>query len=123
MGVIEYSELPSDLELFTLSSTGMFCVRMGFIQTLSHNQFPLHLAKKMAEIWQPGFPYFERRQVGKCERFIFDLLSFTSSSSAFVCPREQVYAPLKNASGEKSLETVKQALLHHNRVNETDFFL
>ncbi len=121
MRVIEYSELPSNLESFTLSSTGMFCIRMAFIEALCSDpvkEFPLHLAQKSAQIWDPElpFPHLEKRKVGKCERFIFDLLSFTSSSAAFVCPRERIYAPLKNASGEKSLETVKKALLYHDRV-------
>lgn len=119
MRVIEYTELPSNLEVFTLSSTGMFCVGMPFIESLCRVSagFPLHLARKTAEVWQPDLPSpcLEKRQIGKCERFIFDLLFYTSFSGAFVCPREQVYAPLKNAVGDKSLDTVKQALLHHDR--------
>ncbi len=121
MRVIEYSELPPSLESFSFSSTGMFCLSMSFIHSLCEqgkNPFPLHLAKKTAQVWQPHlpFPHTEIKKVGKCERFIFDLLSFTSSSAAFVCPREQIYAPLKNASGEKSLETVRQALLHYDQI-------
>jgi UDP-N-acetylglucosamine pyrophosphorylase len=54
-------------------------------------------------------------QIWKCERFIFDLLDYARASAVLVYPREKIYAPLKNASGEKSVETVKEALLCHYR--------
>lgn len=98
--VIEYFELPSNASEFTLSSTGMFCLSMSFIEHLCKDlnaEFPLHLSRKNA-VW-------------KCERFLFDLLHYARSSAAFVCPREKIYAPLKNATGEHSLETVQKALL------------
>ncbi len=106
--VIEYSEIPSDASPYTLSSTGMFCIAMPFIQRLCQEMnadFPLHLARKTAKVAKGDV------HIWKCERFIFDLLDYARSSAVLVCPREKIYSPLKNATGEKSLETVRKALL------------
>lgn len=106
LAVIEYSEVPSNGSEYPLSSTGMFCLSMQFIQYLCGTlkaEFPLHLARKQANLGGD-------MHIWKCERFIFDLLAFARSSAVFVCPREKIYAPLKNATGDKSLETVKKAL-------------
>lgn len=117
--VIEYSEIPSENSAFTLCSTGMFCISMRFIQHLCQDakaEFPLHLARKTAKVLlsTANGSIQESVNIWKCERFIFDLLDFVKSSAVFVCPREKVYAPLKNATGDKSLETVKKALLQQD---------
>ncbi len=117
--VIEYTELSASGQ-FPLSSTGMFCFSMQFIAHLFQElnvELPLHLARKKAPILlgtSKGFVQ-EEAQVWKCERFIFDFLDHAQTSAVLVCPREKIYAPLKNASGDKSAETVKQALLLHDR--------
>jgi UDP-N-acetylglucosamine/UDP-N-acetylgalactosamine diphosphorylase len=118
--VIEYSEMPSYASQCALSNTGMFCISMEFIRYLCQDlnvEFPLHLARKKAPVLlgtSKGFVQ-EIAQIWKCERFIFDLLDHTRTSAVLVCPRDKIYAPLKNATGEKSVETVKQALLLHDR--------
>ncbi len=114
--VIEYSEIPCTASLFNLSSTGMFCIRMDFIEYLCKEiapEFPLHLARKMAKVFDGSAEH--PIQIWKCERFLFDLLDYVRGSAVLVCPREKIYAPLKNASGDKSLETVRQALLLHDK--------
>lgn len=117
--VIEYSEIPSDVSQFALSSTGMFCISMEFIRYLYQDlnvEFPLHLARKKAPVLlgtAKGLVQ-EMAQIWKCERFIFDLLDHARTSVVLVCPRDKIYAPLKNATGEKSIETVKRALLLHD---------
>jgi UDP-N-acetylglucosamine/UDP-N-acetylgalactosamine diphosphorylase len=110
--VIEYSEIPVDTAPFTLSSTGMFCISMAFIQHLCQEvkpDFPLHLARRTAKV------LLSTSKAHIQQRFIFDLLDYARSSALLVCPREKIYSPLKNATGEKSLETVKQALLLHDQ--------
>ena len=108
--VIEYSEIPAaDSASYTLSSTGIFCLSMDFIPHLSRSQLPLHLARKTAKTSAGTIPVY------KCERFIFDLLDSATSSGALLCSRENTYAPLKNATGDKSLETVKAALLQKDK--------
>ena len=117
--VIEYSEMPEESNHFKLLNTGMFCLSMDFIEHLykeMKTEFPLHLARKTAKLLlEDNNRYIQENvQVWKCERFIFDLLDYARSSAALVYPREMIYAPLKNATGEKSLETVRQALLLHD---------
>ncbi len=118
--VVEYSEMPAAASHFTLSSTGMFCISMEFIRHLYQDikvELPLHIARKKAPVLlgtSKGFVQ-ETVQIWKCERFIFDLLDYARSSTVLVCPREKIYAPLKNATGDKSIETVKEALLLHDR--------
>lgn len=105
--VIEYFELPKEGSSFAYSNTGMFCLSMAFIQYLVEDikaEFPLHFARKKS-------PDVKGKEVWKCERFLFDLLNYARSSCVLVYPREQIYCPLKNATGEYSLETVKAALL------------
>lgn len=102
--IVEYSEMLGDSEAL-LSNTGMFCIAMTFIPYLAQEikaQFPLHLARKK---FNQG-----AQEVWKCERFLFDLLEYVRSSAVLVYPREQIYAPLKNATGDKSIDTVRSAL-------------
>ncbi len=108
--VIEYFEIPSKDFSSSLSHTGMFCISMPFIQYLCQElkaELPLHFARKTATIF---LDTIKSANVWKCERFLFDLLDFTRSSSVLVYPREMIYAPLKNATGEKSIASVKEAL-------------
>jgi UDP-N-acetylglucosamine/UDP-N-acetylgalactosamine diphosphorylase len=91
--VIEYFELPSNPSEYTLSSTGMFCLSMPFIEAFKDTQLPWHLSCKNS-IW-------------KCERLLFELLDYTKSSAALLYPREKIYAPLKNRAGDHSPEVVR----------------
>lgn len=113
--LIEYSELPSEASSFRLSNTGLFCISMAFIRQLHQVELPLHLARKTAKSLLP------KSSIWKCERFIFDLFDYAQNPQVLVYPREKIYAPLKNATGDKSLETVKQALYAHYR--ETYYIL
>jgi UDP-N-acetylglucosamine/UDP-N-acetylgalactosamine diphosphorylase len=53
--------------------------------------------------------------VWKCETFLFDVLKFTKKTNVILYPREDVYSPLKNASGEASLQAVQYDLLNWDR--------
>jgi UDP-N-acetylglucosamine/UDP-N-acetylgalactosamine diphosphorylase len=119
--LIEYSELTgSGSKQFTLSNTGLFCMSMEFIRHLYQDlavELPLHLARKTASVLLGTSKgcFQEKAYVWKCERFIFDLFDYARTSSVLVCPREKIYAPLKNATGDKDLESVRQALFSHYR--------
>ena len=110
--VVEYSEISATAAFkFNLSSTGMFCLSMEFIRYLCQDlqvDLPLHLARKKAHVLKGDVQ--EEVYVWKCERFLFDLLDHVRKSAVLVCPREKIYAPLKNAVGDCSLQTVQQAL-------------
>jgi UDP-N-acetylglucosamine/UDP-N-acetylgalactosamine diphosphorylase len=103
--VIEYFELPSNASEYTLSSTGMFCLSMPFIESLCNEELPLHLSYKSATVLSEGSSVFS--SVWKCERLLFELLDYAKSSAALLCPREKIYAPLKNATGDHSPEVIR----------------
>lgn len=112
LAVVEYSELSFDPPPEALSSTGILCASMDFIRYACQEidvQLPLHAAYKQALVFQEGV--HQRKEVMKCERFLFDWLAVSRSSTACVSPREEVYAPVKNAQGEESVETAQKALL------------
>ncbi len=127
--VVEYSELsdPTMLALnadgaprFSVANTSLFSFHMDFIQQVAADPeciLPLHLARKQAPVLL-GTAHgssIEIAKIWKYETFIFDLLPFASQVEVLLYPRNLSYAPLKNASGEKSLQTVQEALLAFDR--------
>jgi UDP-N-acetylglucosamine/UDP-N-acetylgalactosamine diphosphorylase len=127
--VVEYSEI-SDRDLlalnadgtprFSIANTSLFSFHMDFIQQVAtdpHCTLPLHLARKKASVLLSTAKgsCMETVNVWKYETFIFDLLLFAKRAEVLLYPRHRAYAPLKNASGEKSLQTVQEALLAFDR--------
>lgn len=112
--VIEYSERPPHLINIPFSSTGLFCFSMEWISHLQARPpcLPLHLAHKSAPIYQKG--HQEQQFVWKSEKFLFDLLDVCKQPAVFLCPRDETYAPLKNANGNGSLISVQKALVHYD---------
>jgi UDP-N-acetylglucosamine/UDP-N-acetylgalactosamine diphosphorylase len=119
--VVEYFELPLELRasrkqngalLYPLANTGLLCARMDFIQKVGQEaalSLPWHLQRKQffnETFWQ---------DVWKFETFLFDLLPYAKKIHVSLYPREEVFAPLKNAQGDASLETVHEALLNADR--------
>lgn len=101
--VCEYSELPkSSIQRSCLAHIGLFALNVSFAQRVSKEVFPWHLARKQ----EPE----SKKMVWKFERFIFDMLPFSEKTNLLLYPRDDVYAPLKNREGEKSLATVREAL-------------
>ncbi len=100
----EYSEHPQDSSRFMIGNTGLFCWALSFVDKMASISLPLHLAQKKATILS------KTELIWKFERFIFDLLPYTNKTSVLVYPRQDIYAPIKNASGDKSLLTAQQAL-------------
>lgn len=99
----EYSELPSDQSFSScLAHIGLFALPLSFAQQVSQRDFPWHLAYKQDVV--------TGQWIWKFERFIFDMLPYSSKTNLLLYPREDVYAPLKNASGDKSIATVQEAL-------------
>ncbi|MGH2611704.1 MAG: UTP--glucose-1-phosphate uridylyltransferase [Rhabdochlamydiaceae bacterium] len=101
--VREYSELPAEKSQHTcLAHIGLFALSLSFAERISKEEFPWHIAYKRDPL--------TKQMIWKFERFIFDMLPYSHKTNLLLYPREDVYAPLKNGSGEKSLETVKAAL-------------
>ncbi|WP_068471516.1 UTP--glucose-1-phosphate uridylyltransferase [Candidatus Protochlamydia phocaeensis] len=126
--VIEYSELseedkhalqPNGRLKYCCASLSLFCFSMDFIQRLAAEQtpLPLHKAWKAAKfVNEEGVTQLSATPIAwKFEMFIFDVLRYANKVSALLFPREEIFAPLKNYTGEDSIETVQQALLKRDR--------
>lgn len=103
-GVIEYSEL-TDAERampHPCVNISLFCFNMDFAAKIAQEKLPLHKAYKPIYAGGP--------QGWKFEYFIFDVLPLAHHVHALIYPRAQTFAPLKNASGPDSIETVQAAL-------------
>lgn len=101
----EYSELTKRMKDlgFPLGNTGLFSCSMDFVKQSASIEMPWHLARKEGgkeKVW-----------VWKFETFIFDLFPYANSFKVILSERKKCFAPLKNASGPDSLETVAQAVM------------
>ncbi len=122
-GVIEYSDLSKedanarstggDL-LYSAGSIAIHLINIDFIRKCNEGEFtlPYHKAEKK-------IPYFdESGQVitpeepngVKFETFVFDALQYARKTVVMEVSREEEFAPVKNASGEDSPATSRQAL-------------
>lgn len=117
--VIEYSEFSHDAAFtFRYASPGLFCFSMEFVRHLYEDlraEAPLHLAQKSATVIPAHACARASTTVFKSETFQFELLDFTEKSAALLYPRRSTYAPLKNAQGEKSPATAREALLEFDK--------
>jgi UDP-N-acetylglucosamine/UDP-N-acetylgalactosamine diphosphorylase len=127
--VVEYSELspqekiacnPDGSLRWKVANISLFCFSMNFIRKvveLPQFSLPWHiLQRKTLTFFNTSKGYCKDTTMAwKYETFIFDILKFADRIKVLVYPREQVFAPLKNASGEASLESVQNALLASDR--------
>lgn len=114
IAIVEYSEMDTEERTertedgklkHRCANTGLFCFSMDFIErAIGETRLPWHLTYKPVSLDGP--------QGWKFETFIFDYMSATRAIKALLFPRDRCFAPLKNASGPDSLETVREALLH-----------
>lgn len=126
--VVEYSEMPNkeknerrkDGRLkHCCANLSLFCFSLSFIQHLNstHKTLPLHKAWKAAQyVDEEGISHLSTQPIAwKFETFIFDWLMYAQKVAALIYPREQCFAPLKNAKGVDSPETVRKALQQADR--------
>ena len=108
--VAEYSELTPTQKTerldngslcFSCANLSLFCFSMDFIDRVASQELSLHFAHKPASHLVKG-----TIQAWKSEYFIFDVLSYSHKTHVLVAPRERCFAPLKNATGPDSPETV-----------------
>lgn len=127
--VVEYSEIP-DPERFAVDLQGglkhrcanisLFALTMDFVQKVGSEddeRMPYHLALKAVHFLNAaGERVKSTRPIAwKFEKFIFDFLALAKRVGVIVFPREECYAPLKNAEGPHSLKTVREALQESDR--------
>lgn len=101
------------------ANLSLFCLSLSFIRKIIDNNetLPLHKAWKAApfldETGATSFP--KEPNAWKFETFIFDWLKHANKVGALIYPREQCFAPLKNAEGADSPNNVRAALQEADR--------
>lgn len=118
--VIEYHELPKKLVFKNnpAANLSMMAMKINFAKKMSSIKLPLHKVKKKADIFnletneliKPNEP-----NVWKFEKYLFDILPYSKSTSVLLYPRADIFAPLKNLTGEDSVQSVQQAILDKER--------
>ncbi|MEN8148767.1 MAG: UTP--glucose-1-phosphate uridylyltransferase [Planctomycetota bacterium] len=122
-GVVEYTEISEEQAAATdehgelrygLANIAAHAFDLDFIEKIHDRGLPFHLAnKKSATVDDDGNPV---RVMGhKFETFVFDSIPMADRFVAFLTDREQDFAPLKNAEGDDSPETVRRALFDRAR--------
>jgi UDP-N-acetylglucosamine/UDP-N-acetylgalactosamine diphosphorylase len=127
-GLIEYSDLPDELATvrevngtlrFRAGSPAIHLFSVEFLSRVTRTGgLPYHVAKKAVPHLDPETGEFidpgKELNALKFERFIFDALPLAERWLAVETRRDEEFAPLKNASGPDSPETVREAQLRLN---------
>ncbi len=121
--IIEYSDLPDELARQTdetgrlrlwAGSPAIHWFDLAFLERVTRGPqgMPFHVARKkvphLNEAGQSVQP--EKENALKFERFIFDVLPLAERWTVVEALRREEFAPLKNATGADSPETVERAL-------------
>jgi UDP-N-acetylglucosamine/UDP-N-acetylgalactosamine diphosphorylase len=122
--VIEYSDLPDELAekrrpngslVFELGSIAIHIISTSFVEKLNVEDYslPLHRAvKKIPHIDLQGNRIEPKQPNGvKLESFIFDALPLAKKSIILDLVRSEQFAPVKNATGEDSVETTRRMMV------------
>lgn len=124
--VIEYTEIPEEEASavlddgtlkFPYANLSLFCFSMDFIKKTTTFTMPLHAAFKAGPVRQAdgSFMLSKEPNAWKFEWFIFDVLPFSDKVRVLNYPRGRSFAPVKNATGNDSPETVKRDLSAYDR--------
>lgn len=115
--VVEYSEAPkevlADSKNYSLANISLFIINLSEVYHVSRQSLPLHAAYKPAQFYNPQNKSTKIISAWKFEYFIFDILPFIPNVQVMVFPRNQVFAPLKNAD---DIAKVQLALLENDRI-------
>ncbi|MEE2907032.1 MAG: UDPGP type 1 family protein [Planctomycetota bacterium] len=122
MEVIEYSDMPEDLQvardpqgrlLYDAGNIAVHLLGVDFAQRLcASDELPWHRAlKKVPCVHQATGEHIKPDTPNgvKLERFIFDALPLASRSAVLQVDRAREFAPIKNAVGEDSPASCRQA--------------
>jgi UDP-N-acetylglucosamine/UDP-N-acetylgalactosamine diphosphorylase len=124
--VIEYSELPKEEReavdrhgtlKHRCANISLFSLSMDFVKVAAAAEIPFHQALKAVKyLDEQGITRMASSPNSiKFEKFIFDLLPLAKKVRALLYPRQECFAPLKNATGPDSLEQVQAALQQYDR--------
>jgi UDP-N-acetylglucosamine/UDP-N-acetylgalactosamine diphosphorylase len=126
LSIIEYSDLPHDLAearnpegslRISVGNPAIHIFDLDFLVRMTAgggSGLPFHVARKKVPYFDPATgrtvtPMTENAL--KFERFIFDVLPLCERWTAVATSRREEFAPLKNATGADSPESVRQALI------------
>jgi UDP-N-acetylglucosamine/UDP-N-acetylgalactosamine diphosphorylase len=123
-GIIEYSDMPKAMSeeraadgtlTFRAGNPAIHLFSVPFLErvTSGRQRLPFHLARKKVPHWNPSTGRAvtpDEPNALKFERFVFDALPMAERWLAVEAKREDEFAPLKNAEGPDSLETVQAAM-------------
>jgi UDP-N-acetylglucosamine/UDP-N-acetylgalactosamine diphosphorylase len=117
--VVEYSDMPASLTeqtdeqgnlRYRAGSIALHAIDRRFVERLGQAPLPWHRAEKKV-------PYCDRERgetvapetpnAVKLEMFVFDALPKSERSIVLETPREEEFAPIKNATGDDSPRTSK----------------
>ena len=122
-GIVEYSDLPDELAhmsdkngqlVYRAGSPAIHLFDLQFLKrvTQGETRLPLHIArKKVPHVDEAGSPVTPATENAlKFEMFVFDALPMAERWLVMESPRDEEFAPVKNADGADSPETAKQAI-------------
>jgi len=126
-GIIEYSDLPKEWAeersptgelVFRAGNPAIHLFDIAFLEriTSGSDRLGLHIARKKVTHFDPvrgAVVEPTTENALKFELFIFDALPLAERTLAVSTDRCDEFAPLKNATGPDSPETVRQAILDH----------
>lgn len=120
-GVVEYSDLndedkyatnPDGSLKFAGGNIAIHFVKRSFVEELNREgfQLPYHAARKKVPCINEKGEHIEPSEPNaiKFETFVFDALKFTTSTVTMEVERPEEFSPVKNASGQDSLETAQR---------------
>jgi UDP-N-acetylglucosamine/UDP-N-acetylgalactosamine diphosphorylase len=124
LSIIEYSDLPKELAeardaagnlMINVGNPAIHIFDLAFLERVTEGDaagLPYHLARKKVPYWDPASGSLrtpERENALKFERFVFDVLPLAERWIAAATSRRDEFAPLKNATGADSPESVRRA--------------
>jgi UDP-N-acetylglucosamine/UDP-N-acetylgalactosamine diphosphorylase len=125
LGVVEYSDLPEEKAnerdssgelLYSAGSIAIHLFSVDFIDSVTSGgelELPFHTARKKLGSYSDG----SVRDIDgfKFEKFVFDALPLTEHNIVMEIPREEEFAPVKNATGVDSVESCRKLMLDLHR--------
>jgi len=116
VAIVEYSEIPRNEQQAILddgrlkhrcANISTFCLKMDVVKRIAENTaaLPWHLAYKKVDSLEGKVT-----KAWKREKFIIDMLDQADKVRVILYPRHRCFAPLKNAKGSNTIESVKKSL-------------
>jgi UDP-N-acetylglucosamine/UDP-N-acetylgalactosamine diphosphorylase len=122
-GIVEYSDLPSELAeltdtraqlVYRAGSPAIHLFDLAFLRRVTQGatRLPFHIArKKVPHVDEAGRPVNPATENAlKFEMFVFDALPMADRWLVMESPREEEFSPVKNADGVDSPATARQAM-------------